>query len=468
MSAAKILVVDDEEIVCLSCERVLTEEGYEVFTTLSSQEAQQLISEEPFDLAIVDLKMPGLDGMELLKLIKRDHPHIPVIMITGFSTVESAVEAMKAGAFDYLPKPFTPDQLTLVVKKALDSRNMMLENLYLREQLKSRYSFENIVGTSPKMQEVYRLILRVAPTNSTVLITGESGTGKELIARAIHYHSLRKDRQFIPVDCGVLSESLLESELFGHVKGSFTGAIVTKPGLFEVADGGTLFLDEIGNISLAMQSKLLRFIQEREFTPVGGTKIKKVDVRLIAATNKDLQEKIREGTFREDLYYRLNIVPIHLPPLRERPEDIPLLAEHFLIKYCREMRKNLKKLSPAFLDLLKRYSWPGNVRELENIMERIVIMTDEEEIKPQHFPIPIQEKGERVAFQIPKTSEELKELKKLLRDKAIEEAERLFVLQALARNNWNVTKSAKEVGMLRQNFQALMRKYNIRPTERED
>ncbi len=275
MPAAKILVVDDEEIVCLSCQRVLTEEGYEVITTLSGQEALRLMADEHFDLAIVDLKMPGIDGMELLRAIKREHPQVQVIMITGFSTVESAVEAMKAGAFDYLPKPFTPDQVALVVKKALDSRSMMLENIYLREQLQSRYRFENIVGLSEKMQAVYRLILRVAPTNSTVLITGESGTGKELIARAIHFHSLRKDRQFIPVDCGVLSENLLESELFGHVKGSFTGAIVTKPGLFEVADGGTLFLDEIGNISLAMQSKLLRFIQEREFTPVGGTKIKK-------------------------------------------------------------------------------------------------------------------------------------------------------------------------------------------------
>ncbi len=468
MPNAKILVVDDEEIVCLSCQRVLTEEGYEVKTTLSSQEALQLMADEYFDLAIVDLKMPGLDGMDLLRAIKKDYPQVQVIIITGFSTVESAVEAMKAGAFDYLPKPFTPDQVTLVVKKALDSRSLMLENIYLREQLQSRYRFENIVGISEKMQEVYRLILRVAPTNSTVLITGESGTGKELIARAIHFHSLRKDRQFIPVDCGVLSENLLESELFGHVKGSFTGAIVTKPGLFEVADGGTLFLDEIGNISLAMQSKLLRFIQEREFTPVGGTKIKKVDVRLIAATNKDLQEKIKEGTFREDLFYRLNIVPIHLPPLRERPDDIPLLAEHFLRKYCREMRKNLKKMSPAFLDLLKSYSWPGNVRELENIIERIVIMTDGEEIHPQHFPIPVPPKGERITFQIPRTSEELKELKRHLRDKATEEAEKLFVLQALARNDWNVTKAARDVGMLRQNFQALMRKYNIRPHERED
>ena len=468
MASAKILVVDDEEIVCLSCQRILIEEGYEVRTCLSGQEGLKLLSEELFDLAIVDLKMPRMDGMEVLQAIKRDYPQIPVIMITGYATVETAVEAMKSGAFDYLPKPFTPDEVAVVVKKALETRSMMLENLYLRGEIQTKYRFENIIGTSKKMQEIYRLIAKVAPTNSTVLITGESGTGKELIARAIHYNSQRKDRQFVPVDCAVLSENLLESELFGHIKGSFTGAIVTKPGLFEVADSGSLFLDEIGNISLAMQSKLLRVIQEREFTPVGGTKLRKVDIRLIAATNKDLPEKIKEGTFREDLYYRLNIVPIPLPPLRERQEDISLLAQHFLKKYCQELGKNPQRLSPAAMDLLMRYSWPGNVRELENLMERVVIMTDEEVILPGHFPFPLQESSEGITFDVPKTSEELKELKRNLRDRAVEEAERLFVLGALTRNEWNVTRSAKEVGMLRPNFQALMRKHNIRAGDRED
>jgi len=468
MPPAKILVVDDEEIVCLSCQRILTEEGYEVHTRLSGKEAMKLLSEEPFDLAIVDLKMPGMDGLELLQAIKRDYPQLPVVMITGYSTVESAVEAMKSGAFDYVPKPFTPDQMSVVVKKALDNRSIMLENIYLRGELQAKYRFENVIGNSKKMQEVYRLIAKVAPTNSTVLITGESGTGKELIARAIHYNSQRKERQFMPVDCAVLSENLLESELFGHIKGSFTGAIVTKPGLFEVADGGTLFLDEIGNISLAMQSKLLRVIQEREFTPVGGTKLKKVDIRLIAATNRDLAEKIREGTFREDLFYRLNIIPIHLPPLRERQEDIPLLAHHFLKKYCQEMGKDLKAFSSAAMEMLMHYSWPGNVRELENTIERAVIMTDEEMLLPRHFPLPLKESPEDITFSVPRTTEELKELKKHLRDKAVEEVERLFILGALARNDWNVTQSAKDVGMLRPNFQALMRKHNIRAADRED
>ncbi len=462
MANGKILVVDDEEIVLLSCRRILNEEGYDVETRLSGPEALELLKQEGFDLAILDLKMPVMSGIDLLHLIKQDYPHMPVIMITGYATVETAVDAMKAGALDYLPKPFTPDEVVMVVKKALETRTLMLENLYLRGEL--QYRFENIIGTSPKMQEVYRYIVKVAPTNSTVFITGESGTGKELIARAVHVNSHRKDRQFIPVDCAVLSENLLESELFGHMKGSFTGAVVTKPGLFEVADGGTLFLDEIGNISPATQSKLLRVIQEREFTPVGGVRPKKVDIRLIAATNKDLLSKIKDGTFREDLYYRLNIVPIHLPPLRERPEDIPLLAQHFLKKFGSEMGRKALTLSPAAAQLLCQYPWPGNIRELENIIERIVIMAEEEVILPKHLPHSFQDQPEGVVFQAPRTSEELKELKKHLRDKAVEEAESLFVLSALNRNEWNISRAAREVGMLRPNFQALMRKHNIRPT----
>ena len=307
-------MVDDEEIIRLSCQRVLTEEGYEVQTRPSGKEALRLLAEELFDLAIVDLKMPGMDGIEVLQAIKRDYPHIPVIMITGYATVESAVEAMKAGAFDYLPKPFTPDQVAVVVKKALETRTLILENIYLRGEIQAKYRFENIIGTSKKMQEIYRLIAKVAPTNSTVLITGESGTGKELIARAIHFNSQRKDRPFVPVDCAVLSENLLESELFGHVKGSFTGAIVTKPGLFEVADGGSLFLDEIGNISLATQSKLLRVIQEREFTPVGGTKLKKVDVRLVAATNRICRKKSRKGPSARTFSTGLTLSLFPFPP----------------------------------------------------------------------------------------------------------------------------------------------------------
>lgn len=461
-SSPRILVVDDEMIVCESCQRILEEEGLEVEIALSGAEAFAKMRENPFDIVITDLKMPGIDGMEVLRTLRKEYPDTIVIMITGFSTVETAVEAMKLGAFDYIPKPFTPDEVTIVVKKAIEQKNLLLENLYLRQELQEKYGFHNIVGKSKKMQEIYRIIAKVAPTESTVLIYGQSGTGKELIARAIHYNSPRRDKQFVTVDCAVLSENLLESELFGHVRGSFTGAVTTKPGLFEVADGGTVFLDEVGNISLPIQAKLLRVLQEREFTPVGGTKAKKVDIRLIAATNKDLEKMIKEETFREDLYYRLNIVPIVLPPLKERQEDIPLLAVHFLKKYSEEMGKTIKGFTPEAMEKLMKYPWPGNVRELENVIERTVVMMDEEMVRIEHLILPGQQENERAEKQVPMTSEELKEIKKQLREKAVEEIEKAFVINALERNQWNVTRAAEEVGMLRPNFQALMRKYNLR------
>jgi len=461
----RILVIDDELIVCESCQRILEEEGYEVETALSGEEAFKKMRENPFGIVITDLKMPGMDGMEVLKVFRREYPDTIIIMITGFSTVETAVEAMKLGAFDYIPKPFTPDEVSIVVKKAVEQKNLLLENIYLRQELQEKYGFHNIVGKSKKMQEIYRIIAKVAPTDSTVMINGQSGTGKELIARAIHFNSPRREKQFVPVDCAVLSENLLESELFGHVRGSFTGAVTTKPGLFEVADGGTVFLDEIGNISLAIQAKLLRVLQEREFTPVGGTKAKKVDIRLIAATNKELEKMIKEGSFREDLYYRLNIVPILLPPLRERQEDIPALSVHFLKKYSEEMGKSIKGFTPEAMEKLMKYPWPGNVRELENVIERTVVMMDEEMLRAEHLILPGQQEREGIESSIPATSEALKELKKQLREKAVEDIEKAFIINALERNQWNVTRAAEEVGMLRPNFQALMRKYGLRARE---
>src|SRR5512139_2771348 len=449
-------------IVCESCKRILEEEGYEVEVALSGKEAFDKMKETPFDIVITDLKMPGIDGMEVLKTFRKEYPETIVIMITGFSTVETAVEAMKLGAFDYIPKPFTPDEVAIVVKKAIEKRALQIENLYLRQELQEKFGFHNIVGKSKGMQDVFRIIAKVAPTDSTVLIYGQSGTGKELIARAIHVDSLRREKQFVPVDCAVLSENLLESELFGHIRGSFTGAVTTKPGLFEIADGGTVFLDEVGNISLAIQAKLLRVLQEREFTPVGGTKAKRVDIRLIAATNKDLEKMIKEETFREDLYYRLNIVPISLPTLRERQEDIPLLAVHFLKKYAEEMGKTIKAFTPEAMEKLMKYPWPGNVRELENVIERTVVMTDDEMVRVEHLILPGQQEKEILENQIPLTSEGLKEIKKQMREKAVEEIEKAFVLNALERHQWNVTRAAEEVGMLRPNFQALMRKYNLR------
>ena len=465
MANAKILVVDDELIVCESCKRILEEEDYEVEMALGGREALEKMRANSFDVVITDLKMPEIDGMEILKILRAEYPDTIVIMITGFSTVETAVEAMKIGAFDYIPKPFTPDEVSIVVKKAIEKKSLMMENIYLRRELQGKYGFENIIGKSKKMQEIYRIISKVSLTDSTVLIYGGSGTGKELIARAIHFHSSRREKQFVPVDCAVLSENLLESELFGHVRGSFTGAVTTNPGLFEVADGGTVFLDEVGNISLAIQAKLLRVLQEREFTPVGGTKAKRIDIRLIAATNRDLEKMIKEETFREDLYYRLNIVPIVLPPLRERQEDIPLLAMHFLKKYAEEMGKTIKGFTPEAMEKLMKYPWPGNVRELENMIERTMVMIEDEMIRPEYILLPGQREKEAWGENIPSTSEELKEIKKHMREKAVEEIERTFVLNALERNHWNVTRAAEEVGMLRPNFQALMRKYNLRARE---
>jgi DNA-binding NtrC family response regulator len=458
----RILVVDDEMIVCESCRRILEEEGYEVEAALSGKEAFEKMKANSFDIVITDLKMPGIDGMEVLRTFRKEYPDSIIIMITGFSTVETAVEAMKLGAFDYIPKPFTPDEVSIVVKKAIEKKSLMAENIYLRQELQEKYGFHNIVGKSKKMQEIYRIIAKVATTDSTVLIYGQSGTGKELIARAIHFNSPRREKQFVTVDCAVLSENLLESELFGHIRGSFTGAVATKPGLFEVADGGTVFLDEVGNISLSIQAKLLRVLQEREFTPVGGTKAKKVDIRLIAATNKELEKMIKEETFREDLYYRLNIVPIYLPALRERQEDIPVLAVHFLKKYAEEMGKKIKGFTPEAMEKLMRSPWPGNVRELENVIERTVVMIDDEMVRVEHLFLPGQQEKEILENQIPMTSDELKEIKKQVREKAVEEIERAFVLNALERHQWNVTRAAEEVGMLRPNFQALMRKYNLR------
>ena len=454
-------------IVCESCKRILEEEGYEVEIALSGKEAFEKMKATPYDIVITDLKMPEIDGMEVLRTFRKDYPEAIIIMITGFSTVETAVEAMKLGAFDYIPKPFTPDEVSIVVKKAIEKKSLLLENIYLRQELQEKYGVHNIVGKSKKMQEIYRVIAKVAGTDSTVLIYGQSGTGKELIARGIHFNSPRREKQFVPVDCAVLSENLLESELFGHVRGSFTGAVTTKPGLFEVADGGTVFLDEVGNISLAIQAKLLRVLQEREFTPVGGTKAKKVDIRLIAATNKDLEKMIKEETFREDLYYRLNIVPIYLPTLKERQEDIPLLAVHFLKKYAEEMGKTMKGFTPEAMEKLMKYPWPGNVRELENAIERTVVMIDEEMVRIEHLILPGQKEEEIPMEQhVPVSSEELKEIKKQIREKAVEEVEKAFVLSALERHHWNVTRAAEEVGMLRPNFQALMRKYNLRVREK--
>jgi len=463
---ARILVVDDEEIVVKSCLRILGEGDCEAEGVQSGEEALRRIEEHSYDVVVLDIMMPKMDGLEVLRRVKESHPDIDVIMVTGLSQIDTAVRSMKLGAFDYLPKPFDPDELKVVVGRALERRRLLQENLSLKSEVSSRYRMENIIGSSPAMQAVYSLIAKCAPTNSTILLTGESGTGKELIARAVHYNSLRKDRPFVPVDCNSLSENLLESELFGHVRGSFTGAIASKRGMFEVAHGGTLFLDEIGNLSLSTQAKLLRVIQEREFRAVGDTRTQTTDVRLIAATNKDLKAMVGAGTFREDLYYRINIFPIQVPPLRERREDIPALAHHFLNVLSKEVGKKFSGFSEGAMNLLMQYDWRGNVRELENAVHRAVILATGDVIRRAHLA-GIIEAGPRMDLDVPKTSEELKRVKKAARERSVEEIEKLFVLEALKRNAWNVTRSAEETGMQRANFQALMKKYRIRVRDAE-
>ena len=453
----RILVVDDEDIVLMSCRRALAQPDRDVVTVSSGTEALERIEREAFDVVLLDIMMPNVGGLEVLQRVKESHPAVEVVMVTGLAQVETAVRAMKLGAFDYLPKPFDPDELKLVVDRALERRRLVRENQHLRGEVASRYRFENIIGSSARMQEVFRLVAQCAPTNSTVLVTGESGTGKELIARAIHYNSLRKDQPFVPVDCTSLSENLLESELFGHVKGAFTGAIAAKRGLLEVAHGGTVFLDEIGNIPLSIQAKLLRVIQEREFKAVGDTRTKSADIRLVAATNKDLEAMVAEGTFRDDLYYRINIFPIRVPPLRERREDIPALAFHFLRQCSAELDKKVDQISEGALHVLTSHDWPGNVRQLENAIHRAAILASDQVIRKAHLSL-----GGNGAGPAPRTGDELKRRKKAAREHSVEALEKAFVLEALKRNDWNVTRSAAETGMLRTNFQALMKKHGIR------
>ncbi len=464
---ARILVVDDEEIVIRSCVRILAGADYQVEAVRDGVEALRKIDENHFDVLILDIMMPKMDGLEVLRRVKEAHPDIDVIMVTGLSQIDTAVQSMKLGAFDDLPKPFDPDELKLVVQRALERRALMQENVSLRSEVSSKYRFENIIGSSPAMQTIYRLIAQCAPTNSTVLLTGESGTGKELIARAIHYNSLRKDKPFVPVDCNSLSENLLESELFGHVKGAFTGAVSNKKGMFEVADSGTLFLDEIGNFSMSIQAKLLRVLQEREYRAVGDTKVQTANFRLVTATNKDLKAMVAAGTFRDDLYYRINIFPVHMPALRERRDDIPALAYHFLRVVSEELGKKVSDISEGALSVLTHYSWPGNVRELENTLHRAAILATDQVIRQAHLVNIIEASPPRLEVDVPRTGEELKRIKKLAREKSVESIEKSFVLEALKRNAWNVTRSAEETGMQRPNFQALMKKYDIRVRDAE-
>ena len=392
-----ILIVDDEPNIRRVLEAVFSKDGYRVFVAENGKKALDVVSTEPdLDVMLCDLVMPDLNGVEVLEAAREINPGLSVVMITAHGTIKTAVDAMKLGAFDYVTKPFDMDEIKLVVKNALERSRLLAENIQLRQELKSRYRFDGVVGESGKMQEVYKIIERVAGSNATVLIRGESGTGKELVARAIHYNSPRSAKPFIAVSCAALPETLLESELFGHEKGAFTGAVGQKAGRFELAHQGTLFLDEVPEISPAMQVKLLRVLQERQFERVGGTRTLQVDVRLIAATNRNLEEAVASGAFRADLYYRLQVIQVFLPPLRERKTDIPPLVEHFIEKFNQQNGKNVKFVSQEAMELLMKYSWPGNIRELENAIERGVVLAeaDSELITPDLLPLAIQRVSE--------------------------------------------------------------------------
>jgi two-component system, NtrC family, response regulator AtoC len=375
-----ILIVEDEPKMLRLLELNLADEGYTIRAVANAGQGLKLLNTEKVDLVLSDIKLPGMSGLEFLQQVKRTNAAIPVVMMTAYGTVESAVEAMKAGASDYVLKPFSIEEIKLVIRRDLEVTRLHEENRSLREALGHRYAFENIIGKSPTIQEVLATVERVSPTNSTVLLGGESGTGKDLIARALHQHSRRSSGPFIKINCTAIPENLLESELFGYEKGAFTGAVTAKPGKFELADKGTIFLDEIGDMPGSLQAKLLRVLQEREFERLGATKTIKVDVRVIAATNQDLRAALEQGTFREDLYYRLNVVPISIPPLRERKEDIPYLVDHFISRFAESSGKQIGGITPRAMKLLTNFHWPGNVRELENIIERAVVMAAGPEI----------------------------------------------------------------------------------------
>ncbi len=449
MKDRNILIVDDEESMRELLTAVLEEEGYITKAVSRGEEALEEVGKGDFDLVIMDMKLPRMSGIEALQEIKEIKSELTVVLITAYASVDSAVKAMKLGAYDYLTKPFDVDELKMLVEKIFERRNLIEENIYLKQELKGRYEFHNIIGQSAKMQEVFNLIDMVAPTVANVIIYGESGTGKELIARAIHEHSPRKDKPFVTVNCTAIPENLLESELFGHEKGSFTGATSRREGKFKLADGGTIFLDEIGEMSLAMQPKLLRVLQERKFERVGGTEVIEVDVRLVAATNKNLEEAVKEGKFREDLFYRLDVVPIHLPPLRERKEDIPLLAEHFLEKYNRLNSRQIRKISPEAMGLLVNYHWPGNIRELENTIERAVIIARGETILPEYLPLSVQSSSRK------KSENELEV------GMSLKEAEGLLIQKTLEEVGGNKSQAAKVLGITRQTLRNKMREYGL-------
>jgi DNA-binding NtrC family response regulator len=458
---AEILIIDDEPVVCDGCRLVLTDHGFAAESVPDGASGLEALRCRVRDLVLLDMKLPDMDGMQVLEAIRREMPRVLVVVMTGYSSVSQAVSAMKLGAFDYLAKPFSEEELWMTVEKAVKAKRLADENLALRRQLFARFDFSSIVGQNPLMLRVFEEVRKAAPTDTTILLEGESGTGKELLAKAIHAHSRRADRQFVAVDCSTFAPTLLESELFGHVRGAFTGATQDKAGILEAADGGTLFLDEVANLSLEVQGKLLRVMESQEFRPVGASHPRRADLRIIAATNRDLKALAADGRFRSDLYYRLSVLPIHIPPLRERREDIPRLAYHFLRVFCREMGRRIEGFNDEALDLLTRHEWPGNVRELKNVVERLVILTEETVLDYHHLMDSLNGNCAAASERVPESLAELRRLQKQVAAEHCGRLEKAFLLRALSLAQGNISTAAKAVGMQRSNFSALMKRHGL-------
>lgn len=451
MDKAKILVVDDEESMCKFMEIMLKKEGYQVDTNQHAPDALEQVKSEDYDLVIADLMMPEMSGLELLSCSKSAKPELDFIVMTAFASVDSAIEALKHGALDYITKPFRVDEIKIAVKKSLQQKQITRENIQLKKELRTKFDFDSFIGNSAEIAKLKKLAEKIAASDSTVLIEGESGTGKELIARAIHYRSPRSDKPFVTINCAALPETLLESELFGHVKGSFTGAVKDNEGLFKAADGGTFFLDELGTTSLALQAKLLRVLEEKEITPVGGTVPIKVDVRLLAATNADLEQEVKLGNFRADLYYRLHVIPISIPPLRERKDDIKLLSSYFVRKYCKRMRIEEKSIAEDAMERLLCYKWPGNVRELENALEHAILLAKGNQITIADLPERLTEpdKIELVNEGIPSSP-------------TLEAVEKAYIFWVLNQTGWQKSKAASILGIDSSTLYRKIEKYRLK------
>jgi two-component system, NtrC family, nitrogen regulation response regulator NtrX len=459
-----VLIVDDEESIVHSLEGVFTDEGYHVLTARTGEEGLALLQTEPVDLIFLDVWLPGIDGLETLRVIKETNPLISVIMISGHSTIDTAVDATKMGAYYFIEKPIDLDKILIITRRALEKVHLEQENLDLRRKIEQRYE---MIGRSPLFLELIQQIKAAAPSNSRVLIAGENGTGKELVARAIHNESRRRTKPFIEVNCAAIPDELIESELFGHEKGAFTGATARKAGKFELADGGTIFLDEVGDMSLKTQAKVLRVLEQQKIERVGGTATIPIDVRVITASNKDLLKESIGGSFREDLYYRLNVIPLVVPPLRERKDDIPLLCKYFLDLFCRENGKKLKKLAKEALDTLIAYPWPGNIRELKNILERLVIMVPREKIEVEDIPPLYRKAAEPTGQQSPIDPSSEDDFGGTLKE-ARDNFERNFILQKLEQNAWNVSKTAELLKIERSNLHRKMKQLGIASAKDEE